>query len=124
MSDAWYYAHGDRSVGPLTIFELKKILSGFAEAQNILVWRKSFPNWVRAEDVPELAAHVIKPPPLPISRPYHIKSARSRNPWAVGLYVVGFLIFGSNIASDNRSLGTAFLITACTMGDIRISRRP
>lgn len=28
------------------------------------MWRNGFSSWVRAEDVPELAAHLVKPPPL------------------------------------------------------------
>jgi hypothetical protein len=66
MSDVWYYAEGGKSVGPLRLSELKNILSGVSEAKNILVWRVSFSSWVRAEEVPELAAFVIKPPQLPI----------------------------------------------------------
>jgi hypothetical protein len=69
MSDIWYYAEGDRSVGPLTLHELKAILSGISEAKNILVWQNTFTSWVRAENVPELAVLVIKPPVLPSSPP-------------------------------------------------------
>jgi hypothetical protein len=122
-SDAWYYVQGDKSVGPLTLIDLKKTLAGFSEAQDILIWRQSYPNWVRAKDVPELAAHVTKPPPLPVSRPRQIKTASGRSRLATGLYVLGFIIFGSQIARDDRSLALAFLIAAGTMGDIRIARR-
>jgi hypothetical protein len=123
MGDAWYYAQGDKSVGPLTLIDLKKTLAGSAQAQDILIWRQSYPNWVRAQDVPELAADVIQPPPLPVSRPRQIKTASGRSRLATGLYVLGFIIFGSQIAKDDRSLALAFLIAAGTMGDIRIAQR-
>jgi hypothetical protein len=42
--------------------------------------------------------------------------------WAIGLYVLGFIAAGSIIAKDARVLSLAFLVTAGTMRDIRISR--
>ena len=39
MSDVWYYARADKSVGPLTLSKLKMILSDVSEAGNVLVWR-------------------------------------------------------------------------------------
>lgn len=66
MSDAWYYAEGDKAVGPITLADLIAILSRVSTAQSVPVWRDGLPNWVEAKDVPELAPHVIKPPPLPI----------------------------------------------------------
>jgi hypothetical protein len=65
MSDVWYYAEGDKSVGPLTLSELKTILSRVSSARDVLVWRDGFSSWQTAKNVPELRPHVIKPPPLP-----------------------------------------------------------
>jgi hypothetical protein len=115
MSDVWYYARGGKSVGPLTLGELKIALSGVSEAKDILVWRDSFSNWLKVEDVPELAPHVIKPPPLPVSPtclPQKAIAARGkRSPWAVSFYVfyvVGFIALAGLIGRDNRFIGLAF----------------
>jgi len=69
MDDIWYYAEGDKSVGPLSLADLTAILSRLSNAKNTFVWRDGFSSWVKAENVPELVRHVIKPPPLPISPP-------------------------------------------------------
>jgi hypothetical protein len=69
MSDAWYYAEGDKSIGPIALADLIAILSRVSKAQSVLVWRDGLSNWVEAKDLPELAPHVVKPPPLPSRRP-------------------------------------------------------
>jgi YidC/Oxa1 family membrane protein insertase len=66
--DNWYYAAGDKAVGPLSLVDLTAILSRVSDAENVLVWRTGFDQWQRAATVSELAAIVIKslnPPPLP-----------------------------------------------------------
>ena len=65
MNKIWYYAEGDKSVGPILLADLIAILSRVSTPQNVLVWRDGLLNWVEAKDVPELAPHLIKPPPLP-----------------------------------------------------------
>jgi uncharacterized RDD family membrane protein YckC len=67
MDIVWYYAEGEKSVGPLSQADLSAILSRVTNAKSILVWRDGFATWVKAESVPELAPYVIKPPPLPIT---------------------------------------------------------
>jgi uncharacterized RDD family membrane protein YckC len=61
----WYYADGDKTVGPLTLADLRAILSRTPRAGSVLVWREGLEDWAIAESVPELAAHLVKPPPLP-----------------------------------------------------------
>ena len=65
MDQIWYYAEGDKSLGPLTLADMTAILSRVSNARNVLVWRDGFSSWVEAGNVPELSRHVIKPPPLP-----------------------------------------------------------
>jgi len=65
----WYYAEGDKPVGPFSLAELKAFLSGFPRAEDVFVWRDGFPHWELARDVPELASFVIKPPTLIIVPP-------------------------------------------------------
>jgi TPR repeat protein len=64
----WYYAEGDKSVGPISLADLIMILSRLSEAQSVLVWRGGLSDWVQAKDLPELAPYVTKPPPQPVSR--------------------------------------------------------
>jgi fumarate reductase subunit D len=68
MSDAWYYAEGDKAVGPVSLADLEKRLFLVSNAKEVLVWRDGLANWVKAKNLPELTQHVIKPPPLPIRR--------------------------------------------------------
>jgi hypothetical protein len=42
--------------------------------------------------------------------------------WAIGVYVFGFIAFGSLIAKEARVLTLGFLVAAGTMRDIRISK--
>jgi hypothetical protein len=72
MSDGWYYADGDKSVGPLSLADLTAMLSRVSNAKDVLVWRTGFDQWQRAAAVAALAAIVIKPPnppPLPAPLP-------------------------------------------------------
>jgi hypothetical protein len=69
MSDVWYYAIDDKTIGPLSLAELTAIFSRDRNARDLLVWRAGFVEWQRAATVPELAACVVKPPPLPPSQP-------------------------------------------------------
>ena len=65
MSTIWYYADGGQQVGPLTLQELKQTLSNIPMPHQVLVWCDTFSDWKRAEDVPELRAQTVVPPPLP-----------------------------------------------------------
>jgi GYF domain 2 len=69
MSDIWYYAKGDKSVGPLSLADLTSILSHVSSPEDVLVWKAGFEKWQRASSVSELAVLVIKPPPLPTIPP-------------------------------------------------------
>lgn len=64
MADVWYYASGDESVGPLSLADLKKILSYASSAKSVMVWHNGLAEWRRAQDVEELAQLFIKPPPI------------------------------------------------------------
>jgi hypothetical protein len=67
MADVWYYVEGDKPIGPLTLSDMRDLLSRVADARKVLVWRDGLSNWVSAESVPELISGIIKPPPLPAS---------------------------------------------------------
>jgi uncharacterized RDD family membrane protein YckC len=65
MDKVWYYAAGEESVGPISLAELRAVLSRVSGANSALVWKHGFTDWVRADGVPELAPYLLKPPPLP-----------------------------------------------------------
>jgi GYF domain 2 len=68
MSDAWYYAEGDKAVGPVTQADLQEQLSLVSNAKDVLVWRAGFANWQSADSVSDLALPLVpKPPPIPRS---------------------------------------------------------
>jgi hypothetical protein len=64
MSDIWYYAQDDKPIGPLSLIDLKKVLSLISDAKNVSVWRSDFVDWKKAESVEELVAAVVRPPPI------------------------------------------------------------
>jgi hypothetical protein len=71
MTDDWYYAAGDKSVGPLSLADLITILSRVSNAKDVLVWRAGFEQWQRAATAAELAPFVVKPPkPPPSALPF------------------------------------------------------
>jgi GYF domain 2 len=65
VSDKWHYAEGQKSVGPLNMNEMQEVFSKVSDPRNLLVWKVGFKDWMHAEDVPELAELIDKPPPLP-----------------------------------------------------------
>jgi GYF domain 2 len=65
VSDGWHYAQGQKSFGPLDLSKMQEVFSKASNPRNILVWKVGFKEWKRAEDVPELAGLIYKPPPLP-----------------------------------------------------------
>jgi hypothetical protein len=67
MDANWYYAEGDKPVGPLSLHDITAILSHVSDARRVLVWRDGFPNWIEAENVPDLAPYLIKPVAPPVS---------------------------------------------------------
>lgn len=55
MADVvWYYAHGDKEQGPVTLAQLKGLLSSGKIQSDDLVWKDGLDDWVAAESVPEL----------------------------------------------------------------------
>jgi hypothetical protein len=93
MNNTWYYSEGDKSVGPLSLADLTAIFSRVSDARDVLVWRNGFSNWIRAEDVPELAAHIVKPPPLQKLEPaFPAMSMAAR--WGKGILYAGSGLLG------------------------------
>ena len=51
----WYYAEGEKSVGPMPFADLTDVLLRTAKPSDLLVWRPGFAQWKRAEEVSEFA---------------------------------------------------------------------
>jgi len=64
-ANGWHYAEGEKTFGPVDLKELQVIFSRISDPHNLLVWKLGFKDWERAGNVPELAAFIDKPPPLP-----------------------------------------------------------
>jgi len=64
MSDAWYYAEGDKSVGPVTLKALKVILSRLTDARDVLIWHAGFAGWQKAATIRELSETFTQPPTI------------------------------------------------------------
>lgn len=65
MEERWFYVLENKSIGPLSLANLGTILAHVSDARGVLVWHDGCGGWKKAEEVPELAKYVIKPPPLP-----------------------------------------------------------
>src|SRR3974390_2795031 len=65
----WYYVEGTEQVGPLSLSDLRAVLSRIFDARNILIWRHGFSDWQLAKNVPEFADILIKPPASPLVPP-------------------------------------------------------
>ena len=77
MDDLWYYAEGDKPVGPLSLPDMTAILARVSDAKNVLVWREGFSNWIKAENVPDLAPYVIRSPASPNSPPLGLQESKA-----------------------------------------------
>jgi GYF domain 2 len=80
VSDGWHYAEGRKTVGPLTLTEMQRVLSKVSDPHNLLVWKAGFEDWKRAGNVPELAKLSYKPPPLP-GQVISPETAAARREW-------------------------------------------
>jgi hypothetical protein len=67
MNDRWYYAEGERPVGPFTLDQFKKLLRQLPNGKATLVWRAGRDQWQKASEIVELAFSDGAPPPIPPS---------------------------------------------------------
>jgi hypothetical protein len=61
--DGWFYADGEKPVGPVTIDVVNAVLRSNSDPGKVRVWRTGFPDWRETKDVPEFANHISRPPP-------------------------------------------------------------
>lgn len=63
-NDIWYYAEGEKPIGPIGFEHLGSLLSHVSDPSCVLVWCPDFDDWKKAKDVPELRSIITKPPPI------------------------------------------------------------
>ena len=112
--ERWFYAQGAQRRGPVLFNQLVESVLGQAEPRGVLVWRKGFADWTRAEDVPEVDRRLApflarkaaeeaarRPAPAPVAapapRPVRVEEAKPGSPALVyggiagGVAVLGLL---------------------------------
>jgi hypothetical protein len=52
--ERWFFAQGSQRRGPVPFNQLVESMLAQPDPRSILVWRKGFADWTRAEDVPEV----------------------------------------------------------------------
>jgi hypothetical protein len=52
--ERWFFAQGHQRRGPAPLNRLVESVLGQPDPRSVLVWRKGFADWTRAEDVPEV----------------------------------------------------------------------
>jgi len=81
--ERWFYAHGNQRRGPAPLNQVVESVLGQPDPRAVLVWRKGFADWTRAEDVPEVERRIAPflarkaaeeaarrpPPPPPVAAP-------------------------------------------------------
>lgn len=65
MSEDWFYASEGNAVGPVDLHQLVSVLSRSGDWKAFFIWRDGFSDWLRAEDVQDIRAKMVRPPPPP-----------------------------------------------------------
>ena len=70
MSEAiWYYAHGDKEQGPVTLLQIKALIQAGKIKPDDLVWKDGMEDWLPAKTVPGLySAETPVPEPAAAAR--------------------------------------------------------
>jgi uncharacterized RDD family membrane protein YckC len=112
--ERWFFALGSQRRGPLPLSNLVESLLAQPEPGSVLVWRKGFADWTRAEDVPDVERRIapylarkaaeeaakrpaVQAPGETPARPIHVEEAKPGSPAlvyggiAAGVAVLGLL---------------------------------
>jgi len=129
--DGWFYAEGERPIGPVTCDALVALLRNTSDPGKVKVWRTSFPDWQDAKDVPQIFDQISRPPPLsgkrlertpelvreaqPTEKKNETKSAQKTTLGRVVLVIALAIVlcvggFFSTVIYNNSAVGIARLI--------------
>jgi hypothetical protein len=112
--ERWFYAQGNQRRGPAPLNQVVESVLAQADPRAVLVWRKGFADWTRAEDVPEVERRIAPflarkaaeeaarrpPPPQPAPAPPPARVVEEAKPGsamlvyggiAAGIAVLGLL---------------------------------
>src|SRR5215831_6408717 len=95
--ERWFFAQGSQRRGPVPLTSLVESVLSLPEPATVLVWRKGFADWTRAEDVPEVERRIAPflarkaaeeaakrgPVQAPVEtppRPIHVEEAKPGSP--------------------------------------------
>lgn len=136
----WFYADGDKPVGPVALDGLVAFLRATPNPSGTKVWQPGFEDWRNARDVPQLADALLDPPPVPGRRKGSApdstratvitatdrdraapKGARGRIAFLVVLLFVlaagatlSTLVYGNSVYGIAYLVGQLFAVTALT----------
>jgi len=112
--ERWFFAQGNQRRGPAPLSQVVESVLGQPDPRAVLVWRKGFADWTRAEDVPEVERRIAPflarkaaeeaarraPAPPPVAAPLlpaRVEEAKPGSPAlvyggiAAGIVVLGIL---------------------------------
>lgn len=99
MSNTWYFANKDQSVGPFSLAELEALLRQVPSWEGLMVWSKGFSQWQRAGSVPEILALFDTPPPIPaIGNGFQKDKVRKSRGRTVAKIILGVALLGAAAA--------------------------
>jgi hypothetical protein len=95
--ERWFFAQGHQRRGPAPFNQLVESVLGQPDPRSVLVWRKGFADWTRAEDVPEVERRLapflarkaaeeaakrapVAPPVAPPPPPARVEEAKPGSP--------------------------------------------
>lgn len=124
MTDAWFYVQNGKQSGPISLDELRGVLSKHANVENFFVWRPGFQDWAHVNRVTELTPYLklapTGPPPLDRPRketqPPEIKA--NKHPRSITGSIVSLIVIAAVIAGI-RHFRSSHLDTATISGDSR-----
>lgn len=76
MAEDWFYVENGKSLGPVSLEELRKRLAG-AEREALFVWSPGMPEWMDARKLPQFAP---RPAPAKEPRPQPKRAAAAPRP--------------------------------------------
>jgi hypothetical protein len=85
--ERWFYAQGGQRRGPVPLAQMVEALLGQPDPRTVLVWKKGFAGWTRAEDIPEVERRLapflaktvsMQAPHVPVAVPVEAPPPRAR----------------------------------------------
>ena len=101
MAAEWYYAKGDKQIGPVTEAEIRGLAQSGTLSSTDKVWKEGMPDWLPAGDIKELFPSSVRksPPPLKATLPSSAWDHEDRTAFSseqlVGLAIAAGLVLSS-----------------------------